>query len=103
MSLVTFSLIVFLLAPLAGLAYAVKKAFQLFRDTRGFFRALGDTADALGRSVDRLASFEPPDTERLAAALSRAQASRNRLAVELDALSRVREQWAGLLAIYPRK
>jgi hypothetical protein len=102
-SLVTFSLLVAILAPVGGIVYVVKKGLQLFRDARGFFGALGETSERLARATDKLASFEPPDTERLATSMARVRASRERLSIELGALERVKEQWAGLLAVYPRK
>jgi predicted PurR-regulated permease PerM len=102
-ALVLVALLVAILAPAAGIAYAVSRGVQLFRDIRGFFRAQGEALEALSRSLERLSSFEPPEVERLSVSMERVEASRARLSVELGALGRVREQWAGLLAIYPRK
>ena len=102
-SLVLVALLVAIFAPIGGIAYAVRKGLQLFRDLRGFFRAQGEALESLSRSLELLSNHEPPDTKRLSVSVDRLAASRERLSVELGALSRVREQWAGLLAIYPRK
>jgi hypothetical protein len=102
-SLVLIALLVAIFAPIAGVAYAARKGLQLFRDLRGFFRAQGEALEALSRSLELLSNREPPDTERLSVSMERVEASRSRLSVELGALGRVREQWDGLLANYPRK
>jgi hypothetical protein len=59
--------------------------------------------DELGRSLDRLSAYEPPDAARLSDATARLRASQARLEVQLGAIRRVREHWNTLLAVYPRK
>ena len=103
MSLVTFALLVSIVAVVASVVYSVTKAIGLFRDTRAFFRGLGGAAEEFGVSVERLAAHEPPELERLGLSASRLRASQARLSIELGALRRVREQWGALLAVYPRK
>ena len=103
MSLVTLAFLVGLVALIGSIVYLVLKALDLFRVGKTFFRDVGPMTDELGRSLDRLAAHEPPDAGRLSEATARLRASQARLAVQLDAIRRVREQWAALLAVYPRK
>ena len=90
-------------AVIASIVYLVRQALELFRAGKTFFRDLGPMTDELGRSLDRLAAHEPPDAGRLSDATARLRASQARLEVQLRAIRRVREQWAALLAVYPRK
>jgi hypothetical protein len=53
--------------------------------------------------MDGLAGHEPPELERLGDSVERLRRSWAELSLLLNALGRVRDQWAGLLAVYPRK
>ena len=57
----------------------------------------------LANSLERLNARQPPDTERLSTSLARLESSKQRLEVLTGAIGRVQQQWAGLLAIYPKK
>ena len=103
MSLVALALLVGLVAAVGAFGFVVSRALALWRDAREFGRALGGELDRLADSVDRLSAFEPPDGERLSVAVGRLRASSERLSILTGALGRVQAQWAGLLAIYPKK
>jgi hypothetical protein len=103
LSLVTIALVVGFAAIAGALAFVASRALALWRTGREFFRALGQTTDALAVSLDRLASTEPPDLDRLATATARLEASQARLGVLTGALGRVREQWTSVLGVYPKK
>jgi hypothetical protein len=103
LSLTAVALLLGTVAVLGALAYATVQGFQLWRDTRAFLGVVGETMDDFGRRLDRLASHEPPDLGRLEASVERLRRSWAELSVLLHALRRVRDQWAGLLAVYPRK
>ena len=85
------------------MALVIARSLELWRTGREFFRALGQTTDALDASLDRLSSFEPQGLDRLSTSTERLEASRARLGVLTGALGRVRGQWAGLLGVYPKK
>ena len=90
-------------ALVAGaIVFAVVRAVALWRTLRAFTRTFGDEMAAFATRVDALAAREP-DTERLGPSLDRLRRSNAQLSVLLNALGRVREQWAGLAAVYPKK
>ncbi len=103
MSPITLALIVSVVAVLATLAFVASRSLTLYRDARSFTKALAGALDALAVSTDRLGTRPPPDFERLTVVLARLEASRARLSLLTGALDRVRNQWDGLLALYPRK
>jgi hypothetical protein len=102
-SLTVLALVVGIVAVGGSLAYAIRQALRLWRDVKAFFRGFGEATDALAQSLDRLSAFEPPDIDRVADSAVRLRRSSAELSVLLHALGRVRDQWAGLAAIYPRK
>ena len=85
------------------MALVVTRAYELWRTSRAFFRALGEANDAVTASLERLSDFEPRGLDRLATSTARLEASRARLGVLTNALGRVRGQWAGLVGVYPKK
>jgi hypothetical protein len=103
LSLVTLALVVGFVAIAGSLAFAAARSYELWRTSRSFLGDLGQANDALTASLDRLSAFEPGGLDRLATATARLEASRARLRVLTGALGRVREQWAGLSDLYPRK
>jgi hypothetical protein len=103
LSLVALALLVGLAAVVGSIVFVVVRTVGLFRALGRFSRALGGELATFADSLERLSAFEPPDTERLSTAVARMQASRERLGVLTGALGRVRGQWAGLLAVYPKK
>ena len=103
MSLVTVALLVGFAALAGSLALVGTRAYELWRTSRAFFRALGEANDAVAASLERLSAFEPRGFDRLSASTARLEASRARLGVLTAALGRVRGQWASLLGVYPRK
>jgi hypothetical protein len=103
LSVTAVALLLGTVAFLGALAYAIVQGLQLWRDSRRFLGAFGGALDDFGRRVDRLASHEPPELGRLADSVERLRRSWAELSVLLHALRRVRDQWAGLLAVYPRK
>jgi hypothetical protein len=103
LSLTVLAFLLGTVAAVGALGYAIVQGLQLWRDARGFLGILGNALDEFGRRVDRLASHEPPDSGRLEASVERLRHSWAELSVLLHALRRVRDQWAGLLAVYPRK
>jgi hypothetical protein len=103
LSLVTVVLVIGFAAIAGSLALVVVRSLEVWRTGREFFRARGQTTDALDTSLDRLSSFEPRGLDRLSTATARLEASRARLTVLTDALGRVRGQWAGLVGLYPKK
>src|SRR6266850_3775843 len=103
LSLTGLAFLLGMVTAVAALGYALAQGLQLWRGSRQFFAAFGATMDDFGRRVDRLASHDPPELGRLAESVERLQRSWAELSVLLHALRRVREQWAGLLAVYPRK
>ena len=98
-----FSLAVFILAPLAGIAFAIGRGVSFWRDLRAFGGALGHALDELDARVSKLGATTEPDYERLHESVARLQRSRAQLSLLLSALTRVRAQAGGLLAVYPRK
>jgi hypothetical protein len=102
-SLTMLALLVAVVAVVAAVVYAIRKGLQLWRDLKAGLRGLGAAMEEFGRKVDGLAGHEPPELERLAEAVERLRLSWAELSVLLNALRRVRGQWAGLLAVYPRK
>jgi hypothetical protein len=102
-SLVTLALLVCFAAIAGALTFAAVRSLAFWRTSKEFFGALGQTTDAFAASLDRLASSEPPDLDRLATATARLEASRARLGVLTGAIGRVREQWSSVLGIYPKK
>jgi hypothetical protein len=103
LSLVALALLVGFAAVLGAFVFVAVRALEVFRALRGFSRALGAELATFADSLERLSAFEPPDTERLSTAVARMNASRERLSVLTGALGRVRGQWAGLPAVYPKK
>jgi hypothetical protein len=103
LSLVTVVLVIGFAAIAGSLALVVVRSLEVWRTGREFFRALGQTTDALDTSLDRLSSFEPRGLDRLSTSTARLEASRARLGVLTGALGRVREQWAGVVGVYPKK
>ncbi len=103
MSLVTLALVVGILAIAASLVPVGIRSYELWRTSRAFLRALDQANDALNASLERLSAFEPGGLDRLATATARLEASRARLAILTGAIDRVRGQWAGMLAVYPKK
>ena len=102
-SLTMLALLVGILAVGGSVAYAIRQGLRLWRDVKAFFRGFGEATDGLAQSLDKLSAFEPPDVGRVTDSAERLRRSSAELSVLLHALSRVREQWAGLAAIYPRK
>jgi hypothetical protein len=103
LSLVTVALLAGFLAIAGSLALVVTRSLTLWRTSREFLGEFGRTTDALAVSLDRLAMNEPPDLDRLATATARLEASRARLGILTGALGRVREQWSGIVGVYPKK
>jgi hypothetical protein len=103
LSLVALALLVGLAAVVGSIVFVAVRTVGLVRALGRFSRALGAELASFADSLERLSAFEPPDTERLTTAVARMQASRERLGVLTGALGRVRGQWAGLLAVYPKK
>jgi hypothetical protein len=103
LSPVTVALVIGFVAIAGSLAIVAVRSLELWRTGREFFRALGETTDALDVSLDRLSAFEPQGLDRLSTSTARLDASRARLGVLTGALGRVRGQWAGLLGLYPKK
>jgi hypothetical protein len=97
------ALIVFVLAQLAGIAYAITRAVGAWRTFRGFTSAVGGATGAFAARVDAMASREPFEVDRLGAGVARLQRSAAQLSILMNAVARVRAQWSGLLAVYPRK
>ena len=97
------SLAVFVLAPLAGLAFAISRGLALWRDVRAFGGAFGRALDEVDARVSELGARPEPDYERLNESVARLQRSWAQLSLLLAALTRVRAQAGGLLAVYPRK
>jgi hypothetical protein len=103
LSLVALAFLVGFAAVVASSAFVVVRSIALWRDARAFSRALGGELGRFTDSLERLAAFEPPDTERLTTAVARIEASRERLSILTGALGRVQGQWVGMTAIYPKK
>jgi hypothetical protein len=103
MSLVWIALIVGFVAIVGSIVFLVTRALELWRTGKAFFGDFDGTMDDLSRSLDALASREAPELERLAPALARLRRSSAQLTVLRNAISRVREQAAGALVLYPRK
>jgi hypothetical protein len=103
LSLTMLALLVAIVAVAAALMYAIRKGLQLWRDLKAALRGFGETMDELGRRVDALAGHEPPELGKLADSVARLRRSWAEFSVLRTALQRVRDQWAGLLAVYPRK
>ena len=93
----------FVVAPVAGLTYAVVQGLGAWRSFRRFTSALGATSADFGARVDAMGSREPFDSERLGQSLDRLRRSNAQLSILVHALARVRTQWSALLAVYPRK
>jgi hypothetical protein len=103
LSLLALAFLVSLAAVVASIVFLVLRSIALWRAVRGFARALGGELARFADSLERLSAFEPPDTERLSTAVARMNASRERLSILTGALGRVQGQWAGLLALSPKK
>jgi hypothetical protein len=103
LSLVVLALLVGFAVVVGSSAFVVVRSIALWRDFRAFSRVLGGELGRFTDSLERLAAFEPPDTERLTTAVARMKASRERLSILTAALGRVQGQWSGLVAIYPKK
>jgi hypothetical protein len=102
-SLILFALLIGIVAVVAAAAYAGRMGWRLWRDLKAGLRGFGEAMDELSRKVDGLAAHELPELGRLGDSVERLQRSAAELSVLLNALRRVREQWSGLLAVYPRK
>jgi hypothetical protein len=102
LSLVALALLVGLAAVVGSTTFVVVRALAVWRDFRGFSHALGAELGRFADSLERLDASEL-DTERLTTAVARMEASRKRLSVLTGALGRVQGQWAGLIAISPKK
>ena len=103
LSLLALALLVSLAAVVGSIVFLALRSLELWRAVRGFSRALGAELAGFADSLERLAAFEPPDTERLSTAVARMNASRDRLSILTGALGRVQGQWAALLALSPKK
>jgi hypothetical protein len=97
------ALVVVLVAVAGGVVFAIARAVALWRSFRGLMRAAGGALEELASRVDSLGAQEPPDTEELAASAERLRRSAEQLSLLLNAVGRVRAQWSGVLAVYPRK
>ena len=103
LSFVLLALLVAIAASVAGLVFLVVRGLELFRMSRSFAGDLAIELEVLSNSLERLNSFQPPDTGAVATAFERVDSSRRRLEILTGALGRVQQQWAGLFAVYPRK
>ncbi len=103
MSLLLLALLAAILASVAGFAFLAVRSLELYRSTRGFAGSLAIELEVLANSLDRLNSFEPPDTGRVATAFARVESSKERLEILTGALRRVQQQSASLFGVYPRK
>ena len=97
------ALVVALVAVAGGVAFAIARAVAFWRSFRELTRAAGGALEELASRVDALGTQEPPDMERLATSIERMRRSTAQLSLLVSALGRVRAQWSGLLAVYPRK
>jgi hypothetical protein len=102
-SLLLLALLAAILASGAGFAFLAVRSLELFRSTRGFAGSLAIELEVLANSLDRLNSFEPPDTGRVATAFARVESSKQRLEILTGALRRVQQQSASVFDVYPRK
>jgi hypothetical protein len=102
-SLVLLALLLGIAAFVAGIVVVVLRGLEFFRTTRDFSGALAIELEVLSNSLERLNSFQQPDTAAVATAFGRLESSRQRLEILTGALGRVQRQWAGLFAVYPRK
>ena len=102
-SLVLLALLAGIAAFVAGIVVVVLRGLEFFRTTRDFSGALAIELEVLSNSLERLNSFQPPDTAAVATAFDRLDSSRQRLEILTGALGRVQQQWDSLFAIYPRK
>ena len=103
LSLIALAFLLTLLAVGASTTFLVVRGLALWRDLRAFTGRLARDMEQLSASVERLGAKDPPDFERLETALARLQSSQQRLTILTNALDRVRAQWAGLAAVYPKK
>ena len=103
MSLALLALIVAVLAVGGTLGFAILRGLRLYRDFRGFLKTLGRAVDDVSLTLERLSAYEAPETEALSRSTARLAESRARLSLLLGAIGRVRQQWTGLAAVYPRK
>jgi len=103
MSLVLLALLAGIAAFVAGIVVVVLRGLEFFRITRDFSGALAIELEVLSNSLEKLNSFEPPNTGAVATAFDRLDSSRRRLEVLTGALGRVQQQWASISAVYPRK
>ncbi|HEV8688570.1 MAG TPA: hypothetical protein VGQ84_14910 [Gaiellaceae bacterium] len=103
LSLTALAFLLGTVAAVGAFAYAIAQGLEFWRDTKGFLAPFGEAMDDFGRRVDGLASHEPAELGRLEESVARLRRSWAELSVLLNALRRVRDQWAGLLAVYPRK
>ena len=102
-SLTLLALLAAILASVAGFVFLAVRSLELFRSTRGFAGSLAIELEVLSNSLERLNSFQPPDTDRVATAFARLESSKQRLEILTGAVRRVQQQSAGLFAVYPRK
>jgi hypothetical protein len=103
LSLVALALVVFVVAPLAAIVYAVRSGLGAYRDLKALTSALGDESGALAQKLEKLAAFEPPDFDRVGDSFARLQHDRARLSILLGALGRAREQFSSFAIVYPKK
>jgi hypothetical protein len=102
-SLILLALLGSIVFAIAGLVFLVVRGLELFRITRVFSGGLAIELEVLANSLERLNAYQPPDTKAVVTAFARLESSKQRLEVLTEALGRVQQQWAGLLAIYPKK
>jgi hypothetical protein len=103
LSFVLLSLLLAILASVAGLVFLVSRGLEFFRTGRAFAGTLAVELEVLSNSLEQLNAFQPPDTAAVATAFDRLDSSRQRLEILTGALGRVQQQWAGLFAVYPKK
>jgi len=97
------ALLIGVAAVCGGVAFATVRTITFWRTFRTFGRTLGGDVESFSARLDALSRHDPPQTEALDKSLGRLRRSTAQLSILLNALARVRQQWAGLLAVYPRK
>jgi hypothetical protein len=97
------ALVVFFLAPAAGLVFAVRRALETWRGVKRLGSGASGGLDRIARATGEIELHLQAATasgEKLEASLARLSVSRARLNVLTDALDSARES---LTAGYPRK
>ena len=98
--------LVVVIAAIAGIAYIVVRALELWRTFKAFGRALNETVSGLVASLNRLETKSATlgsDVPRLQATTARLQSDLTRLAVLRQAVQDARDAFGWILAVYPRK